>query len=240
MALMPAMSLAATDAAGRELPAEGKVTIEYPVETALPYRERRPRHQFTAHVQYENFAPTGYLSPVIADPSTVDPSYQNVYNQEDIPLIGLALGYKFNMPFLGVEVAPFYAAGGITSSRTGENITLNFEKYGVRFAAYLETLFREPYVVPYVSGVIQVWGIEESGASLAFSRSTAYTFGFGAGLLFQLNWLDPAAALLALNESGLSNTYLDVFVQQYGDTVDANDPVLSTDFNWGAGIRLEY
>lgn len=236
----PLSANAATDAAGRELPESGHIQIEYPIEVSVPYRDRRPRHQITAHVQYENFAPTGYFSPVVADPTTVDATYQGVYNLEDIPLVGFSLGYKFNMPFLGLEIAPFYGRGGIKSSRTGENISLDVEKYGVRFAAYLETLFKEPYVVPYVATQVQMWGIEERGATLSFSRSTAYAIGFGAGLLIQLNWLDPAAALASLNESGLNNTYLDIFAQQYGDTADPADPIFSSDFNWGVGLRLEY
>ena len=236
----PIFGNAATDAGGRDLPSEGKIQIDYPIEFSLPYRDRRPRHQFTANVQYENFAPTGYFSPVVADPTTVDSSYQGVYNQEDIPLVGISLGYKFNMPFLGLEIAPFYGTGSIKSSRTGENISLDVEKYGVKFAAYLETLFKEPYVVPYVVTQMQMWGIEERGATLSFSRSTAFAFGFGAGLLIQLNWLDPAAALESLNSSGLNNTYVDVFVQQYGDTADSEDPVFASDLNWGVGLRLEY
>ncbi|MBX3017177.1 MAG: hypothetical protein KF767_04760 [Bdellovibrionaceae bacterium] len=236
----PMWGNAATNAADPNAPSDGKIQIDYPIEVSVPYRDRRPRHQFTANVQYENFAPTGYFSPVVADPTTVDASYKGVYNQEDIPLVGISLGYKFNMPFLGLEIAPFYGKGGLKSNRTGENINLDVEKYGVRFAAYLETLFKEPYIVPYVATQMQMWGIHETGATLSFNRTTAFAFGFGAGMLIQLNWLDPAAALESLNVSGLNNTYIDVFVQQYGDTADSADPVFASDFNWGVGLRLEY
>lgn len=236
----PTFANAATDGADPGMPEPGKIQIEYPIEVSLPYRDRRPRHQFTASVQYENYAPTNYFSAVVPDPSTVDATYKGVFANEDIPLLGISLGYKFNMPFLGLEIAPYYASGSIKSSRAGENINLSLEKYGVRFAAYLETLFKEPYVVPYVASQIQVWGVEEKGQTLSFSRSTAYAVGFGAGMLFQLNWLDPAAALESLNSSGLNNSYLDVFFQQYGDTSDNTDPLMSSEFNWGVGLRLEY
>lgn len=229
-----------TDAGGGQLPPPGKIQIEYPAQVFLPYRDRRPRHQFTANVQYENFAPTGYLSPVIADPTTVSNLYKDTYDLADIPIISLALGWKFNIPFMGVEIAPFYGKGSLQSSKSGETLSLDIEKYGLKFAAYFETLFSEPYIVPYISGQVQLWGIEEKGATLNFSRSTGYAVGFGAGLLFQLNWIDSGAAFVALNESGLNNTYLDVFVQQYGDTSDPEDPIMSSEFNWGAGLRLEY
>lgn len=240
LAMQSAHGVTESDVGDIGLPPPGKILIEYPAQVFLPYRERRPRHQFTAHLQYENFAPTGYLSPVIPDPTIVSNTYKDTYDLDDIPIISAAVGWKFNVPFMGIELAAFYGQGSLQSSKSGEPLSLDLEKYGLKFAAYLETLFSEPYVVPYISAQMQLWGIEEKSSGLKFSRTTGYAVGFGAGMLFQLNWIEPGAAFLALKDGGLNNTYLDVFIQQYGDTSDSKDPVMSSEFNWGAGLRLEY
>lgn len=233
-------SFAVTGAFAPMDPKPGYVQIEYPAEFILPYRERRPRHQLTFNVNYENYAPVAYLSPAIADPNLVSNTYSNVYDLVDIPLVSASLGWKVNVPFLGIEIAPFYGVGSVQSKKSGESMSLSLEKYGVRVAAALETIFPEPYVVPYLATQLQMWGIEEVGSTLTYSRTTGYAVGFQAGLLLQLNWLDSAAAARALRESGLQNTYVDLFVQQYGDTSDPEDPLMNSEFNWGAGLRLEY
>lgn len=216
----------------------GLVEIEYPAQIFADYRDRRPNSNVTFGIQYENYAPVGYVSG--AAPAAAANTYSAVYGDQDMPLTSLYVGYKYNLPFMGVETSLFYGMGGLIDARIGETIDLDVKKYGVKFAGYLDSIFKEPYFVPYGAVQIQFWGITEKGQSLEFNRSTGYTIGLQLGALIQLNWVEPETALFALNESGLNNTFLDVFMQQYGDTSDATDPKLASEFNWGLGIRLEY
>lgn len=212
----------------------GLIEIEYPVEALLPYRERRPKNQLTLHFQYENFLPNGYISP------TVGTTYGETYKNVATPLISGSIGWKHNIPFLGLEVAAFYGNGGLADTQMGEKVTFDVSKYGLKFAGYLETLFKEPYVVPYGAVQVQGWDVSEIRTNSKYERTTSYNVGFQVGALIQLNWLEQDSSLAALNESGLTNTYLDIFAQQYGNTSDAADPKMASEFNWGAGFRVEY
>lgn len=234
----PAESPPATTQAS-ETPGSELIEIEYPVEALLPYRDRRPTHQVTANIQHEMFAPTGFISPTVTDPAAAN-IYSKVYSDKDMGITSLSIGYKYNIPLIGLEVAPFYGMGSLKESTIGETMLLDVSKAGVRVAGYLETLTSEPYVVPYAALQFQIWNVEEKSATKAFSRETGFVMGTQLGLLIQLNWIDPDGALTAMNESGLNNTYLDIFAQQYGESTDSADPNLTTDFNWGVGLRLEY
>lgn len=216
----------------------GLVEVVYPVEYTRPYRERRPKNQLTFQVDYENYMPSEYFSPSVPDPSPN--GYVNVFGETSIPMVNFALGWKYNFSLLGMELAAFYGTGAIQDNRIGDRISLHLQKAGFKLAGYLDTLFKEPYVVPYAAAQFQIWNIFEESSTLVYERESAYGIGVQAGLLFQLNWIEPGSSLMALNESGLNNTYIDLFVQQYSDTVDSKDPYLASDLNWGVGLRLEY
>lgn len=216
----------------------GLVEVVYPVEISRPYRERRPKNQVTLQVDYENYMPANYFSPSVPEPNPN--AYKSIFGETSIPMVNFALGWKHNLSLLGIELAAFYGTGAIQDNRIGDKVSLNLQKAGLKLAGYLDTLFKEPYVVPYAAAQFQIWNVFEESSTLVYERASAYGIGFQAGLLFQLNWLEPNSSLMALNESGLNNTYVDLFVQQYGDTVDSKDPYLASDLNWGVGLRLEY
>lgn len=216
----------------------GLIDVEFPASSLLPYRERRPTSQLTVDVMYENYLPSSYLSNAVSASS--QNSYADVYGDTDIPMASVAIGWKYNTPFAGVEVAPFYGQGGLIDGRVGEDMDLTFHKYGARFGVYFDTLFKEPYVVPFATAQAEVWKVEEAGATKSYSKDTGVGTAFQFGLLIQLNWIEPEGALEALNETGLNNTYLSVFAQMHGDPTGDEDPLLQSEVNWGAGLRLEY
>ncbi len=200
----------------RELKVTGNGLIEivYPAEVLAPYKERRPDHQFIFHFQYENLKPAGLGSAAI---------------------MGLNLGYKYNVPVVGLEISGFFGSGGSAGGSNGSSYSV--QKKGVRAAAVFDDFMNEPYVAPYFGLQIVKWDFDESSLSGRNSASLDPTLGTQVGLLIQLNWLEPKTALNALNEDGLNNSYLDLFLQQYASTKGVN---LATSFNWGAGFRMEY
>lgn len=212
----------------QEVTGNGLVEIVYPVEILVPYKERRPDHQFVFHFQYENFKPTG-LS--FAGQGT----YDSVFNGASAPIMSLNLGYKYNLPVVGVELSAFFGSGGLASG--ANNTAYSIQKKGIKAAAVFDGIMQEPYVAPYVGLQFVGWDFKESSSVGANSASPGFILGTQAGLLLQLNWLEPKTALRALNDDGLNNSYLDLFVQQYASPKELN---LATSFNWGAGFRLEY
>jgi len=210
------------------------VEVIYPVQGLVPYRERRPSHQMTFNFQYENFLPQGFVSP------TVGTSFNQTYSEVAAPILSGSIGWKYNVSVAGLELAAFYGNGGLISVQGGDKVSLDVSKYGLKFGAYLDTIMREPYVVPYGALQLQMWNISEVNNTNKYSHTTGYALGYQVGALVQLNWVESDAALVALNESGLTNTYLDFFLQSYGAPTDAADPNLASEFNWGVGFRLEY
>jgi hypothetical protein len=205
-----------------------EVEIVYPVEILAPYRERRPDHQIIFHFQYENFKPSEIQF-------SGQGGYESVFNGSSASIMGLNLGYKYNLPLVGVELSGFFGSGGAGGGTS--NAAYSVQKKGLRTALILDGIMDEPYVAPYLGIQFVSWDFQESSDVGATSITTDYVMGTQIGVLLQLNWLEPATALRALNEDGLTNSYLDLFVQQYGGTSPVN---LATSFNWGAGFRLEY
>lgn len=211
----------------QQVTGNGLVEVVFPAEILAPYKERRPDHQFVFHFQYENFKPSELQFSGQGNHSAVFTG--------SAQLMGLNLGYKYNLPVVGLELSGFFSSGG---QGGGINQTGYFlEKKGLRFAAVFDGIMDEPYIAPYVGMQIVKWNVKESSNVGSSSASPDPVMGTQMGLLIQLNWLEPESALRALNEDGLNNAYLDVFMQQYEATAGAN---LASSFNWGAGFRLEY
>lgn len=205
----------------------GLIEIVYPVEILEPYKNRRPDHQFIFHFQFENFRPQGFQFQGQGTHAAIF--------EGSAPINSLALGYKYNLPLVGVELSAFFGSGGQGGGLN--NTSYSVQKKGVRLAAVFDDFMNEPYVAPYFGIQLVTWDFQELSSLGASSGSLGPATGTQAGLLFQLNWLEPNSALKALNEDGLNNAYLDLFMQQYSATTGTN---LASAFNWGAGFRLEY
>lgn len=212
----------------QEVTGNGLVEIIYPVEILVPYKERRPDHQFVFQFQYENFKPSELLF-------SGQGNHETVFNGASAAVMSLNLGYKYNLPVLGVELSAFFGSGGLGGG--ANDAAYSVQKKGVRIAAVIDGIMSEPYVAPYAGLQFVSWDFKESSRVGAGSASPEPVMGTQLGLLVQLNWLEPKSALRALNDDGLNNSYLDLFLQQYAGTGATN---LATAFNMGAGFRLEY
>jgi hypothetical protein len=63
---------------------------------------------------------------------------------------------------------------------------------------------------------------------------------YGAGVLLQLGWLDPSAALDAYTESGIENTFVFLEMRKHTAAAGDEDPDFSTDLDINAGLTLEF
>lgn len=217
------------------IPREKTVEIE-PRKPYSNYRERRTRSGFMFNVNAENLYFHDYAS--ILDQKL----YEELFGQEDLTLLQVQLDYKFNF-FLGsFVVGAGYGHGTLIDDRIGEERSLTIGKKSVRAQWLLDSLTKEPYFVPYTG--ISYWqmGINEENTTLgtSISRDTGNGTAFTAGILIQLNWLEPQVAKQAYLGEGLENTYLDVFWTQYQNTDDELDPAFENDFNFGVGLRMEF
>ncbi|MGZ3798055.1 MAG: hypothetical protein ACXVB1_16915, partial [Pseudobdellovibrionaceae bacterium] len=208
------------------------VELHYPVEINVPYRDRRETSGFLFSLGYENVMLDRYVS--IVDFTTF---YQDMFGNSEFPVYGIELSYKYNFA-LGALTANFgFGYGTISDDGSGIARSLTLTKYTFSGSYIMDALFKEPYVAPYVTAGIMRIGLEETAADKTEKGNIDLLYFYQAGLLFQLNWLDPTVSKKNLLDYGLENTYLDIFVSKYEPSSNVNDPDTSTDYSIGAGIR---
>ncbi len=212
------------------------VEVRQRFSSDTPYRDRRDTFGWVFSIGTENLFMPDYLS--LLD----DNYYEDLFGDSDLSFFQLGLGFKYNFSLGSMALSAGYAMGSITDNRVGDERRLELSKPYADLSFYLDTFMKEPYVVPYVGA--QVWSMnvkEESvGSEIEDSLTTDIGFSFKVGLLFQLNWLDTESAREAYNDFHIQNTYLDIFAIQNTETQGEDDPNLSSDFNWGAGLKIEF
>lgn len=200
------------------------------------YKERRETHGFLFGVSFENYYPSEYTS--LADGAT----YSDMFANNPVPLVGLELGYKFNFSLGSLAAIYGYAYGTKSDNLIGEDRNLEMHRNSLKVMYIMDALFDEPYVAPYVGFGVMDFGIDEKVPAADGSYSGQSQLGnlLTAGLLIQLNWLEPFSARDGYMTAGLENTYLDLFMTQHSKAATEENPSLSSDFDWGVGLRLEF
>lgn len=215
----------------------GLVEVRSNDEAYLPYLERRQTHGWQLGFGMENYQPKDFISNIDANNT-----YQAMYGKADIPVYYIETGYKLNLPVVSLSALLGYGHGQIKDTKTGETNSLVLERTSLKLMMIFDGIMNEPYVAPYAA--LSVWeiGFDEkiTEADLSHSARTKMGNTMTAGLLFQLNWLEQQSSRWAWLNSGLENTYLDVFMSKYGKSNGEDDPDTTSDFNWGAGLRIEF
>jgi hypothetical protein len=218
-------------------PANVEVRTRHKFES---YKERRTRHGFTVGISSENVYMHDYTS--IYDGKL----YEELWGQEDVSLPQLNLNYKFNFILGSLNIGAGYGHGSILDDRTGEERTIIIDKTAGNLQFLFDNFMKEPYFVPYVGVSLFNFKITEQVKLSTSSEITDHSFttdtgnAFTVGFLIQLNWMEKEASKEAYLENGLENTYLDIYWTQYENPNQAPDPSTQSDFNWGAGLRIEF
>lgn len=228
-------------------PNDGTIEVIYAPEIQAPYLERQSSLGITAGLSFAEFYPDKFRSEI--DNS----SYDEIFQSYPMEMIKLDLGLKYNtgLGSFGVGGSIGYADvdGQLrdqNGNRLGGTRDLNVIKYALTGSYTLDTLFNEPYVVPYLGGEIFTLNWEEKDLKnvdpnkTSKSGSTSFALGVTAGILIQLNWIDPDSSLAAQKSSGLNNTFLDLYVNQFNTSNNEKDKNFETAMNLGGGIKLEF
>jgi hypothetical protein len=202
----------------------------------VPYRVRRPRWGHLFAVTYSLYEPSNYQS----DFSVGD--FTNLYGAANTPMIEFSYAYKWNVLFgsIGAEAGyGIYSNGAANKAALGNaELNLRVMRAGIRIMA--DNLLYEPIVAPYFIAGAYAVHYEEKQASVVFGGSTAPALYYGAGLMFQLGWLDNAAAVDAYTESGIENTFLFAEARQYAKSNVKKDPDFSTGMDFNFGLSVEF
>jgi hypothetical protein len=202
----------------------------------VPYRVRRPRWGHMFNITVGMYHPVNYQS----DYSVAD--YDETYGHAKTPMLEISYAHKWNfiMGSFGGEMSYGMYKNEAKDSAAGDaELDVRIARAGVKYIA--DNLFYEPIWAPYFfGGAYMAMYKETQTAAVTLEGTTGVGFYYGGGVLFQLGWIDPAAAVDAYTESGIENTYLFAEARQYMETTEENDPDFSTDIDFNIGISVEF
>ncbi|MCB0412499.1 MAG: hypothetical protein KDD22_08235 [Bdellovibrionales bacterium] len=200
----------------------------------VPYKVRRKDWGGSVSVAYSNFEPLYY------EPDFYRLPYESVYSSPSSPLIELQFSVKYNMAMgsIGGEAAVGFFKAESESVDAPSELELIPIRLGANFL--LDTLFLEPYVVPYVSGGGYIMKYTETESIRSFNGTTQVAPYVAAGLQFQIDWMDPASARDAYLEGRVQNSFLFVEGRKFFASSAAQDPDFETDLHIDGGVRVEF
>ena len=219
--------------------AKGRVIVESPIDSTLSYKKRRSTHGALFSVSTETFDPVDYQSQF------GDVLISDIIGSETISLVGVELGYKYNVSVGSAAVLVGYSQGGASSGSRG----LQIKKKSLSFNVALDGILEEPWVVPYFQVGANEFEASEDKGSASTAASANISYGLRYGLLFQLDWIDKDARGDSAFSSGLENTFIDVYYATYvasssaqdpNNLGSAGDPNLGSTGQVGVGLKLEF
>ena len=204
----------------------GEVTIEKQEDFSKSYKNRRGTHGALLSLSHENFFPTNYRSLFN------DAYIEDILNEDKISLIGLELGYKYNVGITSVSALVIYGQGSKEGAFGGQPRTLKINKQGLSFNFALDGILKEPWIAPYVQAGVHQFSVTESNGANSETSATGMSINYKYGLLFQLDWIenffDNSATADRLRSSGLENTYIDVYFAEHLASSKAINPAVLT------------
>lgn len=200
----------------------------------IPYRNRRESWGQTISIGYSSYVPINY------EPDVGAFNYRDVFGSEHLPLVETQFAIKKNLTIgsIGGELGVGIYKNESDSTVVSSSLELIPVRLGLNL--YLDNLFFEPYVVPYVAGGVYTIFFDESHSAVTFKGNTQVAPYYSMGLAFQLNWADREAARISYLDSGIENSFLYLEARQLMASQAAADPDFSGPITWGAGVRLEF
>lgn len=225
----------------------GLVALEKQEDFTLDYKSRRNKHGALFSVSTEAFYPIDYRSLYN------DAYIEDIIGEDKINLIGIEIGYKYNLGVISAAILGQYSQGSASGAVAGDPTTLKVVKQGFSANLALDGILNEPWVVPYGQVGMHQFSIEESRTADSASSGTALSINYRYGLLFQIDWIenriDKSAKADQLRSSGLENTFIDIYFANYmassaaidpADALSDGDPNLLSSGEMGIGLKMEF
>lgn len=206
------------------------VEVEIQGDLREAYKTRRSRWGLDLGANYHKVFPS-------------DEAYAESFNKNDLSFTEVFIGPKVNVGPISLSITGVYGQGGSTGKvldTTTIDTMITMTKYGGMATVFLDGLFSEPYIVPY--GSFQYFNLSYDVKLGEEKRhgDLGYISAVYAGLLIQLNWVEPEVAYQSRKDYGIENAYIDVFANQYYSGPNSSDFDTASTWNWGAGLRMEF
>jgi outer membrane biosynthesis protein TonB len=197
-----------------------------------PYRERRGAITGIFGFEGGTYAPTNFISQELTNQR-----YSTVYGSSASPNIELLFGAKYN--FILGSIGAQLGGGYFSANNQGQSATLTVNPITAGLVYSLDSIFKEPYVVPYLVGGMYTDFWKETAGGLTAQGRTGFGFFYTLGLLFQLDWLDTETHETGYKDFGLENTFLFLEARSFQATNDL--PIdFSTPLQISGGFKFEF
>lgn len=220
------------DAAVEDLAADSYIEMELKADPYASYKQRRTDWSYRYYLGTEIFLPNKYVSP--ADGS----SYTATIGQTGMSVLTASIGTQYNTRIGAFFIDLFYGSGSISQSGT----TIGIAKTGASLGIFLDTIFDNPYVSPYLSyQAFQMgWREVDPASSINIGNTISMMSSYQFGLSVHLDKIDPISSGAAYTEYGLKNSFIDIYGYQNMKSANLNDPDFSSELNYGINFRLEF
>lgn len=210
----------------------------------LPYKQRQQRWGLVVALGAELVTfPNLYSQFTEADGSVAHS--EDLFGSDGITAMGLEIGPKYN-----TSIGSFGLNLGFAMIQASEkDAGLDIRRVSSTFSYYLDTIWSEPYFVPYFG--VGAWqaeysetaGFVDAGGSpvdmeMKYSSEIGYHWRLGG--LINLDWLEPKTALRSRRNLGLQATFLNLYATSTYMSESSPDPDLESEMDFGASLLLEF
>ena len=228
-------------------PADNEIEVEYSPNADLPYRERRQAWAFIWGFNLVTMYPNKMMTNTDTSANPGQIKFADRFYNQNLYLYQLEALAKVNFSLGSIAAGILIGAGDLSLPESGSAIgktggSLRLIKGGGSAYLFLDSIFSEPYVVPYVGAHMAQMTYRDVYIKDSIERSgtNGFSAAIQAGFLFQLNALDRATAFKARKSFGIENTFIDLFVLQHSSNPNSGQPNLTTNFDYGFGFRVEH
>jgi hypothetical protein len=237
-------------ATNQQLSPAGLVEVRTSVDVFLPYKQRQNDWGFLFSLGEEKALFPGYYT-LVGIENGDDYTFEEMFGSEGLDLLSLELGPKYNTR-LG-SFALLFGYGYLSAASTRIRVEtdprysveakITYSRYTATGLYYLDMLFEEPYLIPYVgAGIWQANITETSGAYKNITGHYNSDVGtqFKVGALFGLDWIESDAARINRKKSGTQGSFLNIygistFMSEKNALAD-----LENDMDFGASLVIEF
>lgn len=198
-----------------------------------PYLERRGTWGFTVAIGANSYKPINY------EPNFLAEDFENVYKPFYMPMVDLMFSVKRNLDIgsLGVEFGAGYYKNISDTDAVDSELELIPIRLGIVY--YMDHSEKANYV-PYIAGGAYIMTYKEDQANSSINGNTQVAPYAKAGMAFSLERLDPSAARVSYEDSGIQNTYAYLEVSKMFAASAASDPDFEDTVSVGLGFRVEF
>jgi hypothetical protein len=212
------------------------VEVRYPQDVFLPYKERQKDWGWIFSVGAET---TNFPSLI----SQLDDTPFNSLFGKAIKTAAVEFGPKYNTPAGAFAILLGYGNADVTDSRIGTESKLKITRYSGVLTYYLDMLFSEPYLVPYVGGGF--WQADyretsEEDPGIGGKYSTDIGTLWRVGALLNIDWIEKDRTREARKTTGIQGTFINVYASSTLMAESNPDPNLETNMDIGAALVLEF